>query len=50
MKIRVSATIEEGTGEILNEIVEKGRYRNKSHAIEEMIKNIWEEKYAKNKK
>lgn len=40
MKVRISATIEEGTEKIINEILKKGKYRNKSHVIEEAIKKL----------
>jgi len=38
MKIRISATIEEKTDKILESILKNGKYRNKSHIIEEAIK------------
>ena len=38
MKKRVSATIDEKTLKIINLLMEKGIYRNKSHIIEEAIK------------
>lgn len=44
MKVRISATIEEATDEVLDEVMKTGRYRNKSHAIEEAIKNYFEGK------
>jgi len=34
MKKRISATIDEKTEKILNELMRSGKYRNKSHAIE----------------
>lgn len=37
MKVRISATIEEKTDKLLDEIMKNGRYRNKSHLIEEAI-------------
>lgn len=40
---RISATIEKETLEIINKLVRSGRYRNKSHVIEEAIK-LFEEK------
>lgn len=42
MKIRVSATIEEKTEKILELLMKKGIYRNKSHIIEEAIKQLKE--------
>lgn len=38
MKIRISATIDRETDRILESLIEKKHYRNKSHAIEEIIK------------
>lgn len=38
MKVRVSATIERDNDKFLDEEVKMGKYRNKSHAIEEGIK------------
>jgi len=43
MKKRVSATIDEKTLKIINLLMEKGIYRNKSHIIEEAIKLLKEE-------
>jgi len=37
MKTRVSATIDEKTEKLLDYIMKEGRYRNKSHAIEDAI-------------
>jgi len=37
MKIRISATIEKQTEEILNSLLKGGKYRNKSHIIEKAI-------------
>ncbi|HRZ85678.1 MAG TPA: ribbon-helix-helix domain-containing protein [Candidatus Paceibacterota bacterium] len=37
MKVRVSATIDQDTERKLDEVMKKGRYRNKSHIIEEAI-------------
>lgn len=42
-KERVSATIDPETSEILEKIMKKGKYRNKSHLIEEAIKFFAEE-------
>jgi len=47
--VRVSATVDKKTIKILDEIMKSGKYRNKSHIVEEAI-NLMEEKYAKNKK
>lgn len=49
-KGRISATIDPKTEKILDEITKNGRYRNRSHAIEEAIMWFAEEKYGKNKK
>jgi len=38
MKERISATVDESTSNIIEIILKKGRYRNKSHVIEEAIK------------
>jgi len=37
MKERVSVTLDKETVKILNEILKKFRYRNRSHAVEEAI-------------
>lgn len=42
MKIRISTTIDRETNKILESLVEKNHYRNKSHAIEEIIKQAGE--------
>ena len=42
MKIRISATIDSKTNKTLDELLEKGKYRNKSHIIEEAIKLLEE--------
>ncbi|PIN90251.1 hypothetical protein COU57_04035 [Candidatus Pacearchaeota archaeon CG10_big_fil_rev_8_21_14_0_10_32_14] len=42
-KSRVSATIDEKTEKLLDEIMKNSYYRNKSHAIEEAIKLLYEE-------
>ncbi len=41
-KERLSATVEEKTAKLLDRILKIGRYRNKSHAIEEAIKLLYE--------
>lgn len=38
MKERISATIDEETLKIIEKIMKKGNYRNKSHVIEDAIK------------
>ena len=38
MKERASFTCEKETLKILDELVKSGRYRNKSHALEEAVK------------
>ncbi len=38
MKKRISATIDGETEEIIEEMLKKGMFRNKSHVIEEAIK------------
>jgi len=42
MKERVSATIDPETAKFLEELLEKGNYRNKSHIIEDAIKILVE--------
>lgn len=42
MKKRVSATIDDSSVKIIDEILKKGKYRNKSHVIEEAIKLLKE--------
>lgn len=42
MKERISATIDKDTSKIIEEILKKGRYRNKSHVIEDAIKLLKE--------
>ena len=49
MKERVSATVEKGTIEAIERILKKGKYRNKSHIIEDAIKCL-EEKESDTKK
>lgn len=49
MKKRVSATVDEETIEIIDEILKKGKYRNKSHVIEDAIK-LLKEKLKKREK
>lgn len=44
MKERISATIEPETSKALEIVMKSGRYRNKSHAIEEAIKFFKEER------
>ena len=50
MKKRVSATIDDSTLKSIMEIIKKGKYRNKSHIIEEAIKLLKEKEDDKNKK
>ncbi len=40
MKKRISATIDEETEKILESLLKKGAFRNKSHVIEEAIKSF----------
>jgi len=49
MKVRVSATIDEGTDKILNSLLKDGKYRNKSHIIEKAIE-LLKEKEAQDAK
>ena len=47
MKKRISATIDSQTEKFLEDIMAAGRYRNKSHSIEEVIRIFCEEKLKK---
>jgi len=49
MKKRISATIDEKTERILDSLLKEGKFRNKSHAIEEAIKLLKEENDKKRK-
>lgn len=42
VKLRISATIDKETDEILEKILRQHKYRNKSHIIEEAIKLLKE--------
>ena len=42
VKERVSATIDRDTAKVIERILENGRYRNKSHIIEDAIKLLEE--------
>jgi Arc/MetJ-type ribon-helix-helix transcriptional regulator len=44
MKVRISATIDEKTKKIIEENLKEGNYRNKSHIIEEAIKQLKKKK------
>lgn len=44
MKVRLSITIDPKTNKLLEDFMKKGRYRNKSHCIEEIILLTTEEK------
>ena len=50
MKTRISATVEKETIGIIKNLLKKGKYRNKSHVIEEAIKLLSKEKKWKNQK
>ena len=50
MKIRISATIDKETGDILNTLVEGNEFRNKSHVIEKALELLMEVKNDKDKK
>jgi len=50
VKKRISATIDEGTEKIIELILKKGKYRNKSHVIEEAIKLLEEKTMEEIKK
>ena len=44
MKKRISATVDKKTSKIIEEIMKKGNYRNKSHIIEDAIKLLKKKK------
>jgi len=47
MKERVSATVDKATFKTIEEILKKGKYRNKSHIIEDAIKLLKKEEDEK---
>ena len=47
MKKRLSATVDEQTLKLVNSLLKKGNYRNKSHVIEKAIKKLFEVENAK---
>ena len=47
MKDRASFTFDKKTLKIIDQLVKSGRYRNKSHAVEEAIKGLESEKGVK---
>ena len=49
MKKRISATVDGETEKILDEILKRSNYRNKSHAVEEAIKLLWRDANEKKK-
>ena len=50
MKERISATVDEKTIKLIELILKKGKYRNKSHIIEKAIENLSEEEKDVKKK
>jgi len=40
VKQRISATVDKSTIELIKKLLKKGKFRNKSHLIEEAIKNL----------
>lgn len=38
MKVRISVTIDEKTQRVVESLLKRGKYRNRSHAVEELIK------------
>jgi Arc/MetJ-type ribon-helix-helix transcriptional regulator len=44
MKERISATVDEETIKLIKKILDKGKFRNKSHLIEEAIKLLSKKK------
>ena len=47
MKGRVSATLDKETIKVIDRILKKGKYRNKSHVIEDAIKLLEEKENDK---
>ena len=47
VKNRISATVDEETIKIIDRILKKGKYRNKSHLIESAIEEFAEEEAKK---
>ena len=43
MKVRVSATIDKETEKIIEVLVQEGKFRNKSHVIEDAVKLLNEQ-------
>ena len=43
MKERISATVDKVTFKIIEDVLKEGKYRNKSHVIEEAIKLLKKE-------
>lgn len=43
MKERISATVDKVTFKIIEDVLREGKYRNKSHVIEEAIKLLKKE-------
>jgi len=51
MKTRISATVDEKTEKIIDDFLKQGKFRNKSHVIEEAIKLLGkDEEKKKNEK
>ena len=50
MKKHISATVDKETEKILDSLVKKFNYRNKSHVIEDAIKALAEKKEKNDKK
>ena len=49
MKQKISITVEEDTIEFLEEVVNEGRFRSKSHAIEFSINKVLKNKQNSNR-
>jgi Arc/MetJ-type ribon-helix-helix transcriptional regulator len=47
MKERISATVDSETIKLIDSILKKGKFRNKSHVIEAAIEKLAEEKDGK---
>lgn len=49
MKSRISATIDERTEKLIEDILRNSDFRNKSHVIEKAIEHFWEARRGKKK-
>lgn len=42
VKKRISATVDEKTLKLIRQVLKQGKYRNKSHVVEEAVKKLAE--------